>query len=156
MRLKLVGWLILLPFMVGWYIMGCESDPLPSYHKLSNLSYYIMLSYPKYFSTPQVHLPRPCPTIAPSGLSPVSAPSPCIAHVWGIRTPSLLWLPAISWCTPIWGVSPRLPLAPLPGVTPTLCLLHVSPSSPRSISPPGGVPHLRESFLQSTSASFQD
>ena len=34
----LVGWLILLPPRVDWDIMGYELEPLPSYHKLSNLS----------------------------------------------------------------------------------------------------------------------
>ena len=39
----LVGWLILLPPGVGYYIMRYESDPLPSYPELRNFSYSVKL-----------------------------------------------------------------------------------------------------------------
>ena len=42
----LVGWLILLPPGVGWYIMEYESEPLPSYPELRNCSYYFKLIKP--------------------------------------------------------------------------------------------------------------
>ena len=42
----LVGWLILLPPGIGWDIMWYKSDTLPSYLKLSNCSYYVMLITP--------------------------------------------------------------------------------------------------------------
>ena len=41
-----VIWLILLPPEVGWYIMGYESEPPPSYPKLRNCSYYLKLITP--------------------------------------------------------------------------------------------------------------
>ena len=90
----LVGWLILLLYRVGWDIMGYESEPLPSYHELNNWSYSIMLSYPKYLSTSQVHLLLPGTTIIPSKSSLASAPPLFIAHIWGGRQSFTLWLPA--------------------------------------------------------------
>ena len=69
-----VGWLIILPSVVGWDIMGYESEPLPSHIKLRNCSYSIMLNYTDSLSTPQVNLPRPGPTISSSGSSLTSAP----------------------------------------------------------------------------------
>ena len=42
----LVGWLTLLFFRVGWYIMGYESDPLPYYPKLRNCYYSVKLITP--------------------------------------------------------------------------------------------------------------
>ena len=43
---NLVGWLILLPTGVGWYIIGYESEPLHSYPELRNCSYSVKLSTP--------------------------------------------------------------------------------------------------------------
>ena len=40
----LVGWLILLPPVVGWYTMGCETEPLPSYNDLRKCSYSFTLN----------------------------------------------------------------------------------------------------------------
>ena len=97
-----------------------------------------MLSYPKSSSILQVHLPQPGPTIAPSYLYPESNPPLCIAHRWGGRPTFPLFLPAVSWCTHLWGAAPRLPLTPLPGSTNTLRLLHVSPSALWSVATPGG------------------
>ena len=54
--------LTLLPLIIGWDIVGYESDTLPYYNELTNRSYYIMLNYTDYPSTPWVHLPRPSPT----------------------------------------------------------------------------------------------
>ena len=42
----LVGWLILLPPGVSWYIMEYESEPLPSYPELRNCSYSFKLIKP--------------------------------------------------------------------------------------------------------------
>ena len=39
------SWLVILTPGVGWDIMGYESEPLLSYTKLSNFSYFIMLNY---------------------------------------------------------------------------------------------------------------
>ena len=89
-----VGWLILSPPVVGWYIMGYESDPLPSYHELMNYSYYIMLNYTESPSTPQVHLPRPSPTISPSGLYPTSASPRRRVYMWVSR-------PHFPLCSPV-------------------------------------------------------
>ena len=73
-NITLIGWLILLPPSVGWDIMGYESEPLPYYLGLSNCFYSIMLNYTESPTTPQVHSPRPGPTISPSGLSPETDP----------------------------------------------------------------------------------
>ena len=121
--------------------MGYESDPLPYHQELRNWSYCIKLSYTTSSSTTQVHLPRPGPTIAPSKSSPASAPPPCRAHIWG-RSPSFpLWSPSVSWCTPLWGGDPRLPLPPIPRGTTTLCLPGVFPSALWSVAPPIGGTH---------------
>ena len=42
----LVGCLVLLMPGVGWYIIGYESEPLPSYPELRNCSYYVKLITP--------------------------------------------------------------------------------------------------------------
>ena len=42
----LLGWFIILPPGIGWYIMGYESDPLHSYPELSNFSYSVKLITP--------------------------------------------------------------------------------------------------------------
>ena len=63
----MVGWLILLPPIVGWDIMGYESDPLPSYLGLSNYSCYITLNFTDPPYNPKVHLPCLGPTILPYG-----------------------------------------------------------------------------------------
>ena len=81
----------LLPSSVGYYIMGYESDPLPSYHDLRNCSYSIQSSYTTSSSTPQVHLPCPGPTIAPSDSSLASNPPLCRYHRWG-GMPTFMWL----------------------------------------------------------------
>ena len=121
--------------------MGYESDPLPSYLRLRKGFYYIMLSYAVYPSTTQVHLPRPGPTISPSGSSPESAPPWLRVHRWGGRPTFPLWLPVVSWCTILWGELPRLTLPPTPGGIPNPRPPHVSPSSPWSALPPGdGIP----------------
>ena len=49
MWLKLVGWLIILPTGVGWYIMGYESDLLRSCPYLRNFSYSVNLFTPVPF-----------------------------------------------------------------------------------------------------------
>ena len=62
----LISWLTLLPPVVGWDIMGCESEPLPSYNKLSNCSYTvnfkcyvnIWVTLPPFLLTP-ILLPQP-------------------------------------------------------------------------------------------------
>ena len=59
-----VGWLIILLPGVCWYILGYKPEPLPSYIKLRNCSYSIMLNYIDSLSTTQVHLPRPGTTIS--------------------------------------------------------------------------------------------
>ena len=117
--------------------MGYESEPLPSYKKLRNCSYSIKLNCTTSLSTPQVHLPRLGPTIAPTISCPASAPPPCTAHRWGGRPTFPIWSPAASWCTPRWGVALWLPLTPLPMGTNTLCLPRIYPSSPWSAAPPG-------------------
>ena len=98
-----VGWLILLPPGLCWYIMGYESEPLPSYHELRNYYYSIKLSCTPSFSTLWVPLPHPGPTIAPTGLYLASNTPPCTAHIWGGRPPFPIWLHSASWCTPLWG-----------------------------------------------------
>ena len=67
----LVGWFILLLPGICWDIMGFESEPLPSHHEISNCSYSIKLSYNTSLSIPQINLPTPGPTIAPTDSSPV-------------------------------------------------------------------------------------
>ena len=52
---KWVGWLISVPPVVGWDIMGNESEPLHYYQELSNCSYSIKLKYTTSLSTTQVH-----------------------------------------------------------------------------------------------------
>ena len=96
LEVGIVGWLILLPLGVGWDIMGYELYPLPPYPELRNCSYSIMLICTDSPSTPQVHLPRPGPTISSSGLSPASDTLRCIVHKWGGRPPFTLWLPVTS------------------------------------------------------------
>ena len=66
MSLKLVGWVILLPPVVGWDIIGCESVSLPSHKNLRNCSYSFTLIKTKYSSNPQLHGPHPDPTISAS------------------------------------------------------------------------------------------
>ena len=92
----LVGWLLILPPGVGWGIMGCESDPLPSYIRLRNCSYYIMLNYTDYLYTPQVHLPHPGSTIPSTGLFLASAPPWRIVDKWCGMPLFPIWLPATS------------------------------------------------------------
>ena len=46
--------------------MGYESEPLHSYHYLSNFSYSIILNNTEFPPTPQFHLTRPGSTISPS------------------------------------------------------------------------------------------
>ena len=136
-----VGWLIILPPGVGWYIMGNESYPLPSYQYLRNWSYYIKLSYTPSLSTLQGHLPRLGPTIAAIGLPPLSALPPCTAYRWVIRPPFSLWFPNSFWCTPRWDGALRSPFPPLSRGSPTLRLPRVSSSSPLFVAPPvGGTP----------------
>ena len=94
--------------------MGYAWEPLPSYHKLRNCSYSIILSYTTSLSTPQFILPRPGPTIALYDSSLASDLPPFIAHIWVGRPPFPLWLPAVSWCTFLCSVAPRLSLPPLP------------------------------------------
>ena len=67
--------------------MGYASDTLPSYIKLRNCSYSIMLNYTDSPSNPQIHLPRPGTTISSSGSSPKSSPPWCRVHKWGDRPP---------------------------------------------------------------------
>ena len=111
---------------------------LPFYHELKNWSYCIKLSYTTSLYTLQVHLPRPGPIIAPTGLFLASALPPCTAHKWKGRPPFKLWLPSASWCTPRWGGALRLTLFLLHRGTTTLHIPSVSPSYPLSITPPGG------------------
>ena len=121
--------------------MGYELDPLPSYHKLRNCSYSIMLNYIKYLSTLLAHLQRLGPTIVPSGLFLKYNPPWSRVHVWCFRPPFTLWYPAASECTPLWGGVPRIPLMPPPGGTPTPWLPCVLPSSLWSSGSPGdGIP----------------
>ena len=134
----LVGWLILLPPGVGCYIMGYESDPLPSYRNLRNFSHSIQLNYTTSSSNPQFCLPRPGTTIAPTGSFLASSPPLCTYHIWGSRPLFTLWLPSDSWYTPRWGGTPHIPLPPLPRGTTTLQLPRISPSSQWSVAPPGG------------------
>ena len=49
--------------ILGWDIMGYESETLPSYNELRNRFYSIMLNYTDSPSTPQIHVPCPDPTI---------------------------------------------------------------------------------------------
>ena len=100
-----------------------------------------MLSHPKYFSTPEVHLPILGTTIAPSDLSLASSLPPCIFSIWGGRPFFPLWLPAISWSTSLCGGYPRLPLPTLPGYTSNIRLPHVSPSSLLTIDLHSGGTH---------------
>ena len=97
-----------------------------------------MLNYAYSPSTPQVHLPRPSPTISSSSSSPASAPPWFRVHEWGGMPPFLLWCPAASECTPLWGVILRLLVTPPPGDFTTTCPPHVLPSSMWSAWPPGG------------------
>ena len=73
-----------------------------------------------------------------SRLVPEYAPSPFRYHRWRGRPPFPLCLPVTAWCTPLWCGAPRLPVLPLTEGTPTLRLLHVFPSAPRSVAPPSG------------------
>ena len=68
-----VGWLIILTPGVFWDIMGYESDPLPSYIKLRNCYYSMMLNLTDSPSTPKVHVTCPGTTMSSSGSSPASA-----------------------------------------------------------------------------------
>ena len=90
-RLSWVGWLILLPPIVGWDIVRYKSGTLPSYTELRNCSYSIMLNYTYSPSTPEVHLPRPGPTISYSVLSPDSALTWRRVHKWGGMPPFPIW-----------------------------------------------------------------
>ena len=81
---------------------------------------------------------RPGPTIAPSHSSLAYSPPTCRAHRWGGRPPFLLWSPAVSWCTPLWGGSPRPPLPPLTRGTTTLRLPRILLSAPWSVALNGG------------------
>ena len=47
--------------------MAYDSEPIPSYNELRNRSYYIMLNYRYFSSTPQIHLLCPDPTISSYG-----------------------------------------------------------------------------------------
>ena len=134
-----VDWLIILPPGVGWYIMGYKSEPLPSYHKWSNCSYSIKLSYTTPSSTPKVHLRCLGTTILPTVSSPAFSPPPCPAHIWVGRPTFPIWSPAASLCSPWWVVSLWLFFPPLPRGTSTLRLPRVSPSSLWSVAPPRGV-----------------
>ena len=93
---RMVCWLILLPPGVGWYIMGHEPDTLPSYIKLRNCSYSIILKYIDYPSTTQVHLPNPGLTISSYGLSLASALTLHRVHKWVGMLPFKIRLPAAS------------------------------------------------------------
>ena len=132
------GWLVHSPSTrFSWDIMGYKIDPLPSYLKLRNFYYSIMLNYIDFLTTPQVQLPRPVLTISSSGLSPASAPPWRIVHKWGGRPPFLLWSLAASVCTPLLGGVPRLLFPPPPRGIPTPRPPHVLLSSPWSVWSPG-------------------
>ena len=88
-----------------------------------------MLSYAESLSTPQIHWPRPGPTISPSGSSPESAPPWHRVHIWGDRPPFLLWSSSASSCTFQWDEFLQRPLPTPPGNIPTRHLPHVLPSS---------------------------
>ena len=64
--------LTIIPIIVGWDIMGYESEPPPNYNELRNRSYSIMLNYTDYPSTTQINLSRADPTISSSGSYPAS------------------------------------------------------------------------------------
>ena len=64
----LVGWLLILPLIVGWDIMGCEPEPLPHYRNIRNCSYYFTLINTQSPSTTQLHVPHPDSTISASCL----------------------------------------------------------------------------------------
>ena len=133
---RFIKCITLLPLVVCWYIMGYESEPLPSYKKLRNRSYYIMLNYIDSPSTLQIHAPPPDPTISPSGSSPASSLPQYIVHKWGGMLPVPRWSPAVSECTPVWGVSLMLLVPPPSGDITTPRPPHVSLSSPWSVWPP--------------------
>ena len=135
-RKWVISCLTLLPLIVGCYIMGYEPEPLPSYNKLRNRSYHIMLNYTDSPSTLHIHAPRPDPTISPSGSSPASTLPQYIVHKWGCILPVTRWSPAVSECTPVWGVRLLLLVPPPPGDITTPRPPHVSSSSPWSIWPP--------------------
>ena len=84
--------------------MGYESDTLFSYNYLRNRSYSIMLIFTDYMYTTQIHLPRPDPTISSSRSFPASALPWYRIHKWGGMPPVLIWSPAVSKFTPVWGV----------------------------------------------------
>ena len=83
-----------------------------------------MLNYTYYPYTPQVHLPRPGPTISYYGFSPPSATSQRRVHNWGGMPHFPLWSPAL------WGVVPQLSVPPPLGGIPTPRQPHVLPLSP--------------------------
>ena len=115
--------------------MSYESDHLLYYLGLRNCSYSIILNYEESPSTPQFQLPRPVPTISPSGSSLASAPPWDIFHRWGGRPHFPLWLPDVYWCTILWDeVTWLLSLQP-PGGIPTPRPSHVSPESLLSALP---------------------
>ena len=128
--------------VIGWDIMGYESETLSSYKDLGNFVYSIMLNDKYSPSTPKIHLPRPDPTISSSGF-----PAPALPwyrfHKWNRIPPVSLWLPDISECTSGWSVITRLPVLPTLGDFTIPCLPRVSPSSSWSVwqtngeTPPG-------------------
>ena len=110
--------LTLLSLVVGWYMMGYEPDTLPSYNKLRDCYYSIILNYTDSPSTPQIHVPRPDPTISSSVSSPASSQPWYRVHEWGGMPPVPQWSHVISKCTPVWGVRPMLILLPPLGIFP--------------------------------------
>ena len=123
--LNYASWLILLPPILGWDIMGYESDPLSYYLGLNNCSYYIILNYAEYQTTPPLHLPCPDTTISSSGSSRASAAPRRRVHRWGDRPHFQLWLPAAYWWTLVWFEVLQIPLLPPRGVINTNRLPHL-------------------------------
>ena len=97
-----------------------------------------MFKYRDYSSTPHIHLPRSDPIISSYGSSLASALPWYRVHKWVNMPPVLIWLPAVSECTPVCGVIPRLLVPPPPGDIPTPLPPHILPSSPWSVLPPDG------------------
>ena len=109
-----------------------------------------MLNYTDSPSTPQINLPCPDPTISSSGSSPASVPPWCRVQKCGGMPPFTLWLPDASKCTPVWGVTPRLPVPPPPGDITTPHLPNVYPSPLWSFwSPDGETPIVPSTFTPS-------
>ena len=99
---------------VGCYIMGHESETLPSFRWLSNRSYSIIKYIYSHLRFTLPPVPRPGPTTSLIYYNPESSPPPFTAHILAGSQCVPQWLSAAAECTPLWSIAliytGRLPL----------------------------------------------